>query len=79
MPNGLDVYVEDNLESAIRALRRKSAAMRTELRTRQRQGPKPSDKRRDKEYFAQFRRRHTLVASAPDPLPAVFRRGARER
>jgi hypothetical protein len=56
-------------------LRRRSASVLCELRRRRRDGPKPSDKRRNKRWFAGYKQRRVLFGSAPSPLPQVFRRG----
>ena len=53
-----DVLVEDGkIEAAIRELKRVSEGVRTELRRRRRDGPKPSEKRRNKRWFAASKRR----------------------
>lgn len=58
-----DIWVEDNdIESAIRALRRQSRDVLYELKHRRLRGPKPSDKRRDKLWFA-YRSRNVARAA----------------
>ena len=53
----VDVLVRDGkIEEAIRELARRSEGVRTELRRRRRDGPKPSEKRRNKRWFAPSKR-----------------------
>jgi hypothetical protein len=53
----VDVLVEDGkIEEAIRELKRLSISVRAELKRRRRDGPKPSERRRNKRYFAAAKR-----------------------
>jgi ribosomal protein S21 len=59
----VDIWVEDNdIESAIKALRRQSRDVLYKRRHRLLRGPKPSDKRRNKLWFA-YRSRNVARAA----------------
>ncbi len=63
----VDVLVEDGrIEAAIRDLKRRSSVVGDELRRRRRDGPKPSEKRRNKRWFAASKKRSLRWNVRPD-------------